>query len=101
MSNPKHGNPKHNVALKGHGQNRAEHEDNARWEHLTHYAHRTHLAAEAAVVTAESIHIVAAARMLKAHSQMAGDLKRMGRALRALENTAKEGGRKGPRRHRH
>ena len=95
MSNPKHGNPKHNVALKGHGQNRAEHEDNARWEHLTHYAHRTHLAAEAAEVTAESIHIVAAARILKAHSQMAGDLKRMGRALRALENTAKQGGRKG------
>jgi hypothetical protein len=86
------GNPD---ASKGHGQNRAEQEDIERWEHFAHYAHRTHLAAEAAEATAESIHVLAAAKMLRVHSQMAGDLKRMRRALRALENVAKDGGRKG------
>jgi hypothetical protein len=96
MGNPKQGHPKPgNPQHKEHGHNRAEHEDDARWEHLAHYAHRTHLAGHAAEATAESIHILAAARILKAHSQMAWDLKRMGQKLRALENTAKQGGRKG------
>jgi hypothetical protein len=80
------GNPD---ASKGHGQNRAEQEDIERWEHFAHYAHRTHLAAEGAEATAESIHVLAAAKMLRVHSQMAGDLKRMRGALRALENVAK------------
>jgi len=89
MSDPK------NRALKGHGQNRDEQAEIERWEHFAHYAHRTHLAAEGAEVTAESFHIVAAAKLLKAHSQMAWDLKRMARGIRALENVAKQGGQKG------
>src|SRR5262249_26085684 len=89
------GDPKHKGASKEHGENRAGQAEIERWEHFAHYAHRTHLAAEGVEVGAETIHIAAAAKLLKAHSQMAYDLRRMARGIRALENVAKQGGQKG------
>jgi hypothetical protein len=86
----------HKLNSASHGQlHRAEQEDIERWEHFAHYAHRTHLMAEGAAVTAEGIHIVAAAKLLKAHSQMAWDVKKMAGGIRALTNVANQGGRKG------
>jgi hypothetical protein len=74
-------------------------EEEERWEeHLAHYAHEMHLAAEWAEEIERSVHvahIAAAAKLLKAHGQMAWDLRRMARGIRALENVAKQGGRKG------
>src|SRR4029077_20739763 len=72
-------------------------------EHLAHYAHELHLAAEGVEVGAHAFHKAiqriehaqAASKLMKTHSQMAYDLRRMSRGILALERMAKQGGKAG------
>ena len=69
------------------------HSGAAHWEHLAHYAHEAHLAAEAIESTAHNLHhlqeylkhVQAGAKLIKAHAQMAYDLRRMRAATAKLE----------------
>lgn len=64
--------------------------------HSAHFAHQAHLGAEGMESLAEQIHHAAklnqAAQIMKAHSQMAWDLRLMRRGMRALDNAANKSG---------
>lgn len=69
-------------------------------EHLVHYAHQLHLAAEAVEGGAHFLHKAmhfmkeaqAARKLLKVYAQMAFDLRRMRRGIKALENYVNKSG---------
>jgi hypothetical protein len=83
----------HGIHGAAHDLDHAEHN---KFEHLAHYAHRAHLAAEHVEWAAEKLehateyvrHCEAAAKMLKAHAQMAFDLRRMHKSIATLEHMA-------------
>ena len=64
--------------------------------HSAHLAHQAHLTAEGMESLAEQLHHAAklnqAAQIMKAHGQMAWDLRLMRRAMRALDNAATKSG---------
>jgi hypothetical protein len=66
---------------------------------LAHYAHQTHLTAEALEFGGHLAHLQrhadSARKLLKTHGQMAYDLRRMNRTILKLQNVAKQGGRAG------
>jgi hypothetical protein len=76
------------------------HSGAAHWEHLAHYAHEAHLAAEAIESTTHGLHHLqeylkhaqAGAKLIKAHAQMAYDLRRMRAAIAKLEQVVARGG---------
>jgi hypothetical protein len=76
------------------------HSGAAHWEHLAHYAHEAHLAAEAIESAAHNLHhlqeylkhVQAGAKLIKAHAQMAYDLRRMRAATAKLEQVVARGG---------
>jgi hypothetical protein len=80
-----------------HGQEHGKLDHHA--QHWAHTAHHLHLTAEAlegmAHLGEHAKHASAAAKLLKATSQMAYDLRRMRRGIQAIENAAKQGGRVG------
>lgn len=86
-------------ALNARAHASAEPWNSAHVAHYAHYAHQTHLAAEALEFGGELAHLQrhadAARRLLRAHSQMAYDLRRMNRTILRLQNVAKQGGRAG------
>jgi hypothetical protein len=82
-----------------HEQKAAVDELDREAEHLAHYAHDAHLAAEGAEALAHMAdlrtHADAAKKLLKTHSQMAYDLRRMRQGIAKLQNVAKQGGARG------
>jgi hypothetical protein len=90
-------------AAPSHGGSAKELESEGPWERYAHYAHKAHLAAEGVEVAAEKLghagefveHVRAAAKLVKTHSQMAYDLRRMSRGLGQIERVAMEGGARG------
>lgn len=94
----------HRAAVHGgHVSLHLDEEDAEKAEHLAHYAHELHLAAEGVEVGAHAVHKAiqfvrhaqAAFKLMKTHSQMAYDLRRMSRGISKLERMAKQGGKVG------
>ena len=86
----------------GHPQ-AEEHSGAAHWEHLAHYAHESHLAAEALEKAAHRLghlqkylkEVQASAKLIKTHAQMAYDLRRMRAGIAKLQQAAARGGKLG------
>jgi hypothetical protein len=83
-------------AEQGSGGGHLAHEA-AHWTHLAHEAHLSAEAAEAILHTMHHAgeyvkHLEAAAKLQRAHSQMAYDLRRMANGLQKLRNVARQGG---------
>jgi hypothetical protein len=89
----------------GHGSHGIDphgeaHSGAAHWEHLVHYAHEAHLAAEAIESATHNLHhlqeylkhVQAGAKLIRAHAQMAYDLRRMRAATAKLEQVVARGG---------